>query len=165
MYRVFLLVVVLFSKNAFAFCYAEAGRTYEIDPLLLIAISQVESGLNPKAINYNKKGSKVLSEDLGLMQINTTWLPMLSSKWNITRDKLMSDPCQNVYVGAYILALNISKNGVNWKSIGAYNAGFKVGNEAVRVKYAMKVYNLYLKFLSGNRAVIIAKASKGEFIK
>ncbi|WP_313397403.1 lytic transglycosylase domain-containing protein [Acinetobacter variabilis] len=165
MYRIFLLLLVFFSKSVFAFCYAEAGRTYEIDPLLLIAVSQVESGLNPKAININKKGTKNQTEDLGLMQINTSWLPLLSSKWQISREKLMNDPCQNVYVGAYILALNINKNGVNWKSIGAYNAGFKDSNEATRVKYAMKVYNLYLKFLSGNRAAIIARASKGEAIK
>lgn len=165
MYRLFILLLAFSAKNACAFCYAAAGQTYEIDPLLLIAVSQVESGLNPKAYNVNKKGTKYQTEDLGLMQINSSWLPMLSSRWNITREKLMSDPCQNVYVGAYILAMNINKNGYNWQSVGAYNAGFKDSNEATRVKYAKKVYNLYLKFLSGNRAVIIAKASKGEIIK
>lgn len=99
------------------------------------------------------------------MQINSTWLPMLSDKWNITREKLISDPCQNVYVGAYILAMNISKNGVNWQSIGAYNAGFKEGRDAARIKYAKKVYNVYLDLKRGNRMDIIAKATKGERVK
>lgn len=165
MHRLFFLCAVLFSKGAMAFCYADAGRTYQINPLLLIAISQVESGLNPKAININRKGTKYQTEDIGLMQINSTWLPMLNSKWNISRQKLLEDPCQNVYVGAYILAMNINKNGVNWTSIGAYNAGFKGGNESARVKYAKKVYDVYLKLLSGNHSEIIAKASKGERVR
>ncbi|MEB1018071.1 lytic transglycosylase domain-containing protein [Citrobacter freundii] len=164
-YGFFIALLFLVSKGAWAFCYEKAGATYQIDPLLLIAISQVESGLNPKATNINKKGTKNQSEDIGLMQINSTWLPMLSDKWNITREKLISDPCQNVYVGAYILAMNISKNGVNWQSIGAYNAGFKEGRDAARIKYAKKVYNVYLDLKRGNRMDIIAKATKGERVK
>lgn len=77
----------------------------------------------------------------------------------------MTDPCQNVYVGAYILAMNISKNGVNWQSIGAYNAGLKEGRDAARIKYAKKVYSVYLDLKNGNRMDIIAKATKGERVK
>ena len=161
----FILIFVFFIRPAFSFCYDKAGQTYSIDPILLIAISQVESGLNPNATNVNKKGTKFESEDIGLMQINSTWLPMLNSKWNITRKKLLDDPCQNVYVGAYILALNISKNGVNWTSIGAYNAGLREGRDASRIKYAKKVYSVYLELKKGNRADIIAKAKKGEIVK
>lgn len=162
---IFASLLLFLSTKTYAFCFASAGETYQIDPLLLIAISQVESSLNPKAINFNKKGGKVLSEDIGLMQINSTWMPELSKKWGINKDKLLNDPCQNVYVGAYILAQNISKNGVNWKSIGAYNAGFKDANEVYRMKYAKKVSDVYAKFLMGNRQLIIVKASRGELIK
>ncbi|KAB1469111.1 lytic transglycosylase domain-containing protein [Cronobacter sakazakii] len=156
------LLIVVSSQPAKAYCYAQAGEAYSIDPLLLIAISQVESGLNPKAVNVNKKGTQYETEDLGLMQINSSWLPTLTTKWNITRQKLLNDPCQNVYVGAYILAMNIKENGVNWASIGAYNAGLKEGRDKLRLKYAKKVYDVYLELKKGNRADIITKASKGE---
>ncbi|MDI8631260.1 lytic transglycosylase domain-containing protein, partial [Salmonella enterica subsp. enterica serovar Lubbock] len=56
----------------------------------------------------------------------------------------LENPCQNIYVGAWILAKNISTNGVNWESVGAYNAGFKGANAPFRMKYAKKVYAKYI---------------------
>ncbi|MGJ0637229.1 lytic transglycosylase domain-containing protein [Xenorhabdus bovienii] len=161
--KIFILIMALiFPISSNAFCFLSAGQTYEIDPLLLISIANVESSMNPKAIGLNKKNGVVKTEDLGLMQINTSWLPKLGKSFGITREKLLNDPCQNVYVGAYILANNISSNGVNWESIGAYNAGFKKANNEFRLKYAKKVYNNYIRLLSENREHIIAKASRGE---
>ncbi|EBZ6776928.1 lytic transglycosylase domain-containing protein [Salmonella enterica] len=170
-FRVSALLPILFffmlvlSPNANAFCFKEAGERYGVDPLLLIAIAQTESGLVPTATNINKKGTPKESIDIGLMQINSIWFGQLSNDWGITRNDLISNPCQNVYVGAYILALNIKKNGVNWKSIGAYNAGFSDRTEAARVRYAKKVYNFYIQLLSKNRDVVISNASKGVLVK
>ncbi|WP_414692025.1 lytic transglycosylase domain-containing protein, partial [Pantoea vagans] len=58
-------------------CFREAGIRFSVDWRLLQAIAEVESGLNPGAIGLNKKGGRVLSEDLGMMQINSSWLPVL----------------------------------------------------------------------------------------
>lgn len=99
--------------------------------------------MNPNAIGLNKRGGKVISEDVGLMQINSSWFPTLASM-GITRNDLLNNPCQNIYVGAWILAKNISSNGVNWESVGAYNAGFKGANAPFRMKYAKKVYARYI---------------------
>lgn len=77
------------------------------------------------------------------MQINSSWFPLLE-KMGVTRDVLIENPCQNIFVGAWILAKNISANGVNWESVGAYNAGFKNANAPFRQKYAKKVYARYL---------------------
>lgn len=99
--------------------------------------------MNPRAIGLNKRGGKVVSEDVGLMQINSSWFPTLYVM-GITRNDLMDNPCQNIYVGAWILAKNIASNGVNWESVGAYNAGFKGANAPFRLKYAKKVYARYL---------------------
>lgn len=93
--------------------------------------------MNPKAIGQNKRNGKVVSEDVGLMQINSSWYPVLE-KMGITRHDLLNNPCQNIYVGAWILAKNIASNGVNWESVGAYNAGFKNANAPFRMKYAKK---------------------------
>ncbi|EAV2544861.1 lytic transglycosylase domain-containing protein [Salmonella enterica subsp. enterica serovar Adelaide] len=131
------------NTNGFYNCFRMAGTRYSIDHRLLIAIAEVESGMSPKAIGLNKRGGKVVSEDVGLMQINSSWFPTLNSM-GITRNDLLENPCQNIYVGAWILAKNISSNGVNWESVGAYNAGFKGANAPFRMKYAKKVYAKYL---------------------
>lgn len=133
-----------FAANEYGVCFNTAAERFKIDSRLLIAIAKVESSMNPKAIGLNKKGGKVLSEDVGLMQINSSWFPTLQ-KMGITRDDLLNNPCQNIYVGAWILAKNISSNGVNWESVGAYNAGFKNANAPFRMKYAKKVYAKYIE--------------------
>ena len=125
-------------------CLREAGLKFSVDWRLLHAIAEVESGMNPKAIGLNKKNGRVLSEDIGMMQINSSWLPVLKSM-GITREVLLNNPCQNIHVGAWILAKNISQNGVNWTSVGAYNAGFKNANEPFRLKYAHKVYARFIE--------------------
>lgn len=129
-------------------CFREAGIRFSVDWRLLQAIAEVESGMNPAAVGYNRKNGRVLSEDLGMMQINSSWLPVLQPM-GITREVLLTNPCQNIHVGAWILAKNIAQNGVNWTSVGAYNAGFKNANEPFRMRYARKVYAHYIE-LTGN---------------
>lgn len=129
-------------------CFREAGLRFSVDWRLLQAIAEVESGLNSGAIGLNKKNGRVLSEDIGMMQINSSWLPVLGPM-GITRDVLLNNACQNIHVGAWILAKNIAQNGVNWTSVGAYNAGFKNANEPFRMRYARKVYARYIE-LTGN---------------
>lgn len=131
------------SSASFSHCFTRASERFQIDHRLLIAIAEVESSMNPKAIGLNRRGGKVLSEDVGLMQINSSWFPTLA-RMGITRNDLLENPCQNVYVGTWILAKNIASNGVNWESVGAYNAGFKDANAPFRMKYAKKVYARYL---------------------
>jgi len=140
--------VKLYS-NEFIGCFEIAASKFSIDHRLLIAIAEVESSMNPTAIGLNKKDGKILSEDVGLMQINSTWFPTLE-KMGITRKDLLDNPCQNIHVGAWILAKNIASNGVNWESVGAYNAGFKNANAPFRLKYAKKVYARYLALTGGD---------------
>ena len=107
---------LLFSLSSHAHCFEQAGARYGIAPVLLEAISTVESGGNPQARNLNRDGS----EDLGHMQINSRWLGILAS-YGIDRQKLL-DPCLNTHVGAWILAQNIRRHGYGWEAVGAYNA-------------------------------------------
>lgn len=151
-----LALIITFSNSAFAStkgdfdtCFKSAAAKFEINHLLLRAIAEVESGMNPVAIGYNRKKGIVLSEDLGLMQINSSWLKVLEPM-GITRDELLRNPCQNIHVGAWILAKNISQNGVNWTSVGAYNAGFKNANESFRYRYAKKVYARFIELRGGS---------------
>lgn len=107
---------LLFSLSSHAHCFEQAGARYGIAPVLLEAISTVESGGNPQARNLNRDGS----EDLGHMQINSRWLGILAS-YGIDRQKLL-DPCLNTHVGAWILAQNVRQHGYGWEAVGAYNA-------------------------------------------
>lgn len=111
-------------------CWHDVASWYGINVHLLYAIAKTESNLNPNAMNRNKNGSY----DIGLMQINSSWLPTLR-KHGVSEDKL-KDPCVNLQVGAWILAQNMQRMGVTWEAVGAYNAR----NPQLRIKYAQKVY-------------------------
>ncbi len=102
---------------------------YQVNSALLYAIARTESGLNPQAIGRNSNGSR----DIGLMQINSAWLPTLASHGIGERD--LFEPCTNIHVGAWILAGNVSRLGYTWEAVGAYNTA----SPALRRSYIEKV--------------------------
>jgi soluble lytic murein transglycosylase-like protein len=111
------LALVLSSQEADAFCFREAALRYGVSEVLLQAIARAESAMNPTALNRNADGT----EDIGLMQIHSSLLPILA-RYGIDRQRLLDDPCVNVNIGAWVLADNIRRYGPTWKTVGAYNA-------------------------------------------
>jgi soluble lytic murein transglycosylase-like protein len=111
-------------------CWDEAAARYGVSSALLYAIARTESGLNPQAIGRNRNGSR----DIGLMQINSAWLPTLATRGIGERELL--EPCTNIQVGAWILAGNVQRLGYTWDAVGAYNAE----SPALRRAYAERVY-------------------------
>lgn len=125
-----------------AFCFDEAGQHYNVSPDLLKAIAKVESSLEPRAYNENKKqNGEIISRDFGLMQINSTWFDKLS-EFNVTEQNIY-EPCFNVSLGAWVLSSNFATHGYNWNSVGAYNAGFSKRTENARKIYIQKVQRVY----------------------
>lgn len=124
-----LTLVALLCDRANA-CWEEAAARHGVNAYLLYAIAKTESSLNPSAINRNKNGSY----DIGLMQINSRWLPTLR-KYGISEEQLW-DPCTSIHVGAWVLAENMRRMGNSWEAVGAYNAR----DPDLRMKYARKVY-------------------------
>ena len=124
-----LSLLAVISTPGKAACFEEAASRYRVPSVLLKAISRVESAGNPSALNRNKDGSF----DIGHMQINSRWLPILSH-FGISRDQLW-DPCTNTLVGAWILAQIVQRNGYSWNAIGAYNAA----SPDKRDRYARKI--------------------------
>ena len=123
------IVIGMCSAHASA-CWDDAAAQYGVNPYLLYAIAKTESGLKPNALNRNKDGSY----DIGLMQINSRWLPTLR-KYGVREEQLW-DACTSIQVGAWVLAQNMRRLGNSWEAVGAYNAK----DPAQRLKYALKVY-------------------------
>ena len=55
------------------YCITQASEYYQVNPLILWGIARVESNFNPYALNRNSNGSY----DVGIMQINSAWIPTL----------------------------------------------------------------------------------------
>ena len=97
-------------------CFEQAAERYNVPAKLLKAIALQESSGRPHAINRNSNGSY----DLGLMQINSGWMPTLR-RHGISEQHLF-DPCVSTLVGAWILSGNFARLGYNTQGLGAYNA-------------------------------------------
>lgn len=153
-----MLLALLCAPGAGAFCFEAAGAKYQIDPLLLKAIGQQESSLNPTAINTNKnkKTGKVTSTDYGVMQINSRHLPGLKKQGIVHHaQELLEKPCLNVQIGAWILAKHLKTCAVSWHCLGSYNGGFAEKNAPIREAYADKVYVRYKKLLLAERGIAL----------
>ena len=115
-------------------CLLDAAIHYQISPVLIAAIIKTESNHNPGAININISGS----EDVGLMQINSEWLPRIA-ELGYNRESLFN-PCINILVGTWVLAQEVKRFGYTWTAVGAYNAGPSREKESRRVAYAHRVF-------------------------
>ncbi|EEF21752.1 Invasion protein iagB, putative, partial [Ricinus communis] len=79
-------------STAHADCLDDAAAYQHVSSQLVHAIAQQESGMRASAINVNGDGS----QDIGLMQINSSWLPKLS-RYGVRREHLFN-ACVNAYV-------------------------------------------------------------------
>ncbi len=122
-------------------CWTGPARQYGIDPLLLLSIAQVESSMNPNAVNRNKNGTI----DVGLMQINSSNFAMLA-KAGFDRQRI-TDSCASIEAAAIVLSGFIKRHGYTWTAVGAYNAGSAPSREGARKRYAMKVWQVYRRVL------------------
>ena len=138
-----------FSPHVFTRASATTGIPVE----LLLAISHVESGFQPSAINIagqsfqpssryeaewilNRSGDNV---DIGLMQINWGhW----GKKFGLSKLDLL-DPWLNVLLGARILEHCIKMSGSWWKGVGFYHSPY----DSRQREYVEKVWQSYRRVL------------------
>ena len=132
---------LLAPQASFAWCFERAAASTGLNPGLLRAIAAAESDLNPRAVNRSHR-ARTGTVDVGLMQINTSWLPALR-RHGIAEAQLL-EPCTNVQVGAWILADLVARLGDRWEAVGAYNAScVRLGPadcQATRQRYAWRVH-------------------------
>jgi soluble lytic murein transglycosylase-like protein len=100
-------------------CFDRHAERFGLEPDLLRSIAVVESGMRPQVDN-NSYMARTGTRDIGLMQINTSWLPVLA-RYGVGLAELR-DPCTNIEVGAWILSDLLRSRGNSWEALGAYNA-------------------------------------------
>ncbi|MGG6196549.1 lytic transglycosylase domain-containing protein [Pantoea allii] len=135
-------------------CFTKAGHDFGIDPRLLMAHSIQESRMRNNAIN-DRSAHK--STDVCNMQINSTNFPKLK-KFNITRERLLADPCICIYTGAWIEALNFKQYGRTWDTVGMYNTGPNPKLIKQRREYAAIIKSIYRVLVA--RDEVYAKMNK-----
>lgn len=124
-------------------CFTQAATRFGVDKQILVAIAQTESSLNPAVIGpRNRNGTY----DIGIMQINSAWLPTLNKLGIQERD--LQGACTNIHVGAWILAKNIGRHGATWKAVGAYNASTPA-KQVVYVNKVLRNYQLVGRLVNG----------------
>lgn len=86
------------NEKAVQACISDAAAAFHVPALPVRILRKVEAGQVGMA-SPNTNGSV----DLGPMQVNSSWLPMLK-RLGITRDQVQYNPCVNAYVGTWIFA-------------------------------------------------------------
>ncbi|UFM72061.1 lytic transglycosylase domain-containing protein (plasmid) [Leclercia adecarboxylata] len=155
-----LLVMSLSASAAPQMCFDQAGKDYQIDPLLLMSISIKESRLKPDAINGSNSNG---TEDVCGMQVNSSHYGKLKN-FNISRERLLNDPCICVYTGAWVLAHNFQSYGRNWDSVGMYNTGPNKKMIDRRRAYARDIKNIYRVLLARKDILAQRAGSSGEMV-
>ncbi len=127
----------------FAACMALVASLYNLPPRVLPSIHVVEGG-QLASVHVNADGS----EDLGLMQINTRWLPALSRYTNspeaAVRQKLLSRACYNIAAAGLVLRTYLDETGGElMRAIGNYHSHTPLLNQAYQVKVMQSAAGLF----------------------
>src|ERR1700739_631011 len=93
-----------------------------LPPRVLPVIQSIEGG-TPGMIRPDSNGT----DDLGLMQVNTIWVPSLAARAGLspaqTESQLVNDPCFNIAAAALILRSYLAQtNGALLPAIGDYHS-------------------------------------------
>lgn len=148
MKKILAVLLLSLSTLSMADCFESAGKYYGIDPDYLRAISWQESKFQANAIGKNYDGSL----DVGIMQINTKTLESIKREYpNLSKERLINEPCLNIFVGSMLLKRNFNAYGRKWLSVGMYNAGMRNKDHIIknRYEYASKISQHYQDLKSG----------------
>ncbi len=106
----------------FLACMALTAAFYQLPPRVLPAIQAVEGGA-VGGVSRNTDGS----DDLGVMQVNTLWLPALARvtamSTEAVRARLVADPCFNIAAGGIILRTYLIESHFDlMRAVGYYHS-------------------------------------------
>ena len=103
-------------------CMALVANIYHLPPRVLPAIQAVEGG-QPGLVHKNTDGS----EDLGVMQVNTRWLPAFAHLTGLSEDavrsRLTNESCFSIAAAGAIMQLHLAQTRGNLMlAIGNYHS-------------------------------------------
>ncbi len=109
-------------------CMALVASIYHLPPRVLPSIQHVEGGL-PGTVRTNANGS----QDMGVMQVNTIWLPVLAAYTglaeNTVRERLTQRPCFNIAAAGLVFRTYLDEaHGDVMLAIGDYHSHTPVHN-------------------------------------
>jgi hypothetical protein len=98
------------------------SQFYHLPPRVLPSIQVVEAG-QPGTISHNFNGTG----DLGVMQVNSTWVPYLAKAWTITprevAERLIRDPYFNIVAAGAIMRIYMDEAHNNVaQAVGYYHS-------------------------------------------
>ena len=125
-------------------CMALVASLYQLPPRVLPSIQRVEGG-GPGTISHNKDGS----EDYGVMQVNSRWLPALSVYTGLSRDevrvRLVNRPCFSIAAGGAIMRTYLDEaRGDIMQAVGDYHSHTAGLNQSYRLKVLQSATALFV---------------------
>ena len=124
-------------------CMALVAQIYSLPPRVLPSIQRVEGGASGLA-SRNANGS----EDLGVMQINTLWLPYLSRYTRLepaeVRSRLLQRPCFNIAAAGLIMRIYLDETGGDlMRAVGNYHSHTQALNQSYQAKVLRSASTLF----------------------
>jgi hypothetical protein len=125
-------------------CMALVASIYHLPPRVLPSIQLVEGG-KVGEVSHNVDGS----DDYGVMQVNTLWLPALSTFTGLSRDavraRLIAWPCFNIAAAGAIVRTYLNEtHGDLMLAIGNYHSHTPVLNQAYQAKVMKSATRLFV---------------------
>ncbi len=117
----------------FLACMLVTAGFYQLPPRVLPAIQVIEGGW-VGSVSHNRDGS----DDLGVMQVNTLWLPALARASRLpaaaVRLRLVGDPCFNIAAaGAIMRTYLVEAKGDLMRAVGDYHSHTPGLNQSYQV--------------------------------
>lgn len=116
-------------------CINSVATEFHVPAKLIIAIIATERGKKGEIVK-NRNGSY----DMGPMQVNSRWLPMLE-KHGISMQEVRDNVCLNVRIGTFLLGKAIASESNLQQGIGNFNSHTPSFNH----RYVQKVKLSYTK--------------------
>jgi Transglycosylase SLT domain len=128
---------------AYMACMLTVSQFYHLPPRVLPSIQVVEAG-RPGTISRNHNGTG----DLGVMQVNSTWVPFLARPWNLTprvvARRLIDEPCFNIFAAGAIMRIYLDEtHGDVVRAVGYYHSHTPERASDYQIKVIRASYSLF----------------------
>lgn len=123
---------------------ALVANIYALPPRVLPSIQKIEGG-RPGLVSSNANGS----EDFGVMQVNTLWLPVLARYTGLdqatVRDRLIARPCFNIAAAGLIMRTYLDEAGGDlMQAVGNYHSHTQVHHNSYRKRVLDAARSLFV---------------------